>query len=325
MNKVFKITFNLIIFLVVVGFVIYMATSINREELPYSETLGESKLSFESPYKQIASFKLPEEIKRFDLYGDRLFISAGQSVYIFGAEGKQLTNFPAGQDVRDIRVSGDGIYLLYPTRIAVYTMNGVFVRQWEACSNLSDYCSFTIAGDAIFVTDAENKNICKYSTDGNFEKFIKSPAGFVIPSYSFDIDSWKDTIYCVNSGRHSVESYTLNGNFIAAFGTSGSEAGSFAGCCNPSYISFTPGGLLITSEKGNPRISSFERNGKFKSMWINSKTLGGGNKAYMVKAMENKLFVAGKNKVSVYQCDKTFASTSACSACPFDCPHKIKK
>ena len=306
MNQAFKIIFNLTIFFVVVGFVCFMAVTINREELPNSGTTEESDSSFESPYKQAYSFKLPEEINRFELYGNRLFISAGQSVYIFDTEGKQLATFPTGQEVRDITVAGDEIYLLYPTRIAVFTMNGVLVRQWEACSQLSDYCSLTLAGDAIFVTDAENKNICKYSTEGYFEKFIHSPAGFVIPSYSFDIDNWNDTIYCVNSGRHWVESYTLNGDFIAAFGKSGSEAGSFTGCCNPAYISFTSGGTLITSEKGTPRISSFGRNGKFKSLWLNSKMLGGGNQAYEVKAVDNKLFVAGKNKVSIYQCDKIY-------------------
>jgi len=206
-------------------------------------------------------------------------------------------------------------------------MTGGLIRQWEACSHLSDYCSFTLAGDAIFVTDAANKNICKYSTEGNFGKFIQSPASFIIPSYSFDIDNWNDTIYCVNSGRHRIESYTLNGDFIAAFGKSGSEAGSFSGCCNPAYISFTPGGALIISEKGNPRISSFERNEKFTSLWFNSKTLGGGNTASEVKAIKNKLFVAGKNKMFVYQCynSSTVSSTFVCSGCPFDCPHKNKK
>jgi len=97
MNKVFKIIFNLTIFLVVVGFVYYMATSINSEKLPHSGTVGESDSSFDSPYQQVASFKLPENINRFELYDNRLFISAGQSVYIFSTDGNQLAKFPAGR------------------------------------------------------------------------------------------------------------------------------------------------------------------------------------------------------------------------------------
>ena len=321
MKKGLKIASNLAVFFVIIGFAWYMAASINNDVSPGSGIFGGAAKSFASPYKQVASFKLPEEINRFELYDNRLFISAGQSVYIFDTEGKRLNHFPVGRDVRDITVSGDEIYLLYPTRIAVYFMNGKIIRQWEACSELSDYCSFTIAGDAVFVTDAENKDVCKYATDGNFVKFIKSPRGFIIPSYAFDIDSWNDTIYCVNSGRHSIETYTQDGIFIAAFGAPGSEAGFFAGCCNPVYISFTPYGALIASEKGNPRVSCFERNGNFKGVWLNSKMLGGANKACVVKAMDNKLFVAMKNKISIFQCDDV--SATACSGCPANCPLRI--
>ena len=319
MNKVSKVSLNLAIFLVIIGFAWYMIASINENDSPGSGIFRGTAETFKSPYRQVSSFKLPEEINRFEWYGHRLFISAGQHVYIFDTEGKRLADFRVGQDVRDITVGGDEIYLLYPTRIAVYSIDGKPTRQWESCSELSDYCSVTLVGDAVFVTDAENKDICKYTTEGDFVKFIKSPRGFIIPSYSFDIDSWNDTIYCVNSGRHSVETYTLNGDFIAAFGTPGSEQGFFAGCCNPVYISFTPCGMLIASEKGNPRVSSFNRNGKFKGVLLNSKMLGSGNKACEVKVMDDKLFVAAKNKISIFQCDKTSVSESACSGCPAGC------
>jgi hypothetical protein len=96
-----------------------------------------------------------------------------------------------------------------------------------------------------------------------------------------------------------VETYTFNGNFIGTFGKAGFEAGAFAGCCNPAYISFRPDGTLITSEKGNPRVSGFDRDGKFKEILLNSKMLGGGSKACEVKATDNKLFVAAKNKIRV--------------------------
>ena len=316
--NVAKTTVNVAIFLVIIGFVWYMVASISREDLSDDASVGESSGPFLSPYRQVASFKIPEEINRFDLHDHRLFISAGQSVYIFDTDGRKLVHFPVGTDVRDITMNGEDLYILYPTRITVYSINGQLIRQWEACSKLSDYCSFTIVGDAVFVTDAANKNICKYTTEGNFVKFIQSPANFIIPSYAFDIACWNDTIYCVNSGRHSVETYTSDGDFIASFGGPGSEAGLFAGCCNPVYISFTTGGTFITSEKGNPRVSCFNRNGKFKGVWLNRKMLGSGNKAYEVKAMDSKLFVAGKNKITVFQCGK--ASTSACSGCAGGCP-----
>ena len=323
MNQASKVVFNIAIFLVIIGFAWYMVASINKEHSPDSGFFRGASESFSSPYRQVTSFKLPAEINRFDLSDNKLFISAGQSVYIFDTEGKRLSDFPVGQDVRDIAVGGDEIYLLYPTRIAVFSMDGKLARHWEACSQLSDYCSFTLAGDAVFVTDAENKNICKYTIEGNFVKFIQSPRGFIIPSYTFDITCRNDTIYCVNSGRHSVETYTQDGDFITAFGSPGSEPGFFAGCCNPAYISFTSGGTLITSEKGNPRMSCFGSDGQFRSVLLDSKALGGGNTAYPVKPYQDKLLVAAKNRIITFQYDPKSA-VSVCSGCAAGCP-KLNK
>ena len=298
MGKLLKITVNIAIFLVVIGFIVYIALSVNKEDTLFIQTNQET--SFVSRYEQDISFKLPHEINCFELYDGKFFISAGQSVYIYNTAGTQLSSFSVKNDVRDITVENERIYVLYPTLIEVYDENGQLTLSWESCSDLSDYCSFALAGDYVFVTDVENSNICQYTKDGNFRRFIQSPQGFIIPSYSFDIDSRGDTIYCVNSGRHLIETYTLDGHFIASFGGAGTSGGFFAGCCNPSYISFTPEGTLLTSEKGNPRICSFEHNGNFKEVLLNSRLMGGGSVAYKVKADENRLFVAGKNKMTVY-------------------------
>ena len=203
--------------------------------------------------------------------------------------------------VRDIAIRENLIYLLFPTSLKVYSHEGMEVKAWEACSDNSNYCSFTLASDYVFVTDADNKNICKYTTDGNFITFINSPRGFIIPSYSFDIDTWNDTIYCVNAGRQQIETYTLNGEFIASFGHPGGQPGAFAGCCNPSHILFTNEGDILTSEKGNPRICAFEKNGRFKNLLLNSKTLGGGSNAYDIKICDDKLYVALNKTVSVFK------------------------
>lgn len=299
MNKSLKIIINITILLIVVGFVWYMAYYINEEEATPVENRQEAP--FSSRYTQVSSFDLPQEINRFELHEDKLYISAGQSIYICDTAGNQLVSFTVRPDVRDITVDAERIYVLYPTLIEVYLANGTLVHEWEACSELSDYCSLALAGDFVFVTDAENKNICQYTIEGNFVRFIKSPRDFIIPSYSFDIESRNDTVYCVNSGRHLVESYTLDGKFIAAFGGPGGEPGFFAGCCNPAYITFTPQGELIASEKGNPRVSSFERNGTFREILLNSRLLGGGNKAYEVRTDGSRLFAAGKKTILVFK------------------------
>ena len=273
-----------------------------------------------SPYKLVSSFSTPDKIDGFELFNDKLIVATLNNIFIYDRQGKLLDNFIVGSDLRDIAVEDDLIYLLFPTRIEVYNEYGKRIRGWEACSEQSDYCSFTTAPGVVFVTDAANKNICKYTSEGNFVKFIQSPNKFIIPSYTFGITHINGTIYCSNSGRHQIESYTLDGDYIGSFGKAGGATGMFCGCCNPVHIEHTSTGEIITSEKGNPRISCYSTNGEFRSLLLDSKTLGGGNTAYEIKIHEDKLFVAGKNLISTYQYDKILAAKTACSDCGVNCP-----
>lgn len=301
MEKKQKLLVNLSVFLLVGVFILYVVKSINKDEQTYAERYPEADYAFVSPYELIAEFSIPAVINRIEYDNGRLLVVAGNTIYSYTERGEELLSFSVKPDVRDITIEGDEIYALYPTFIEVYSKQGEPLRQWEACSDLSDYCSLAVAGDYLFVTDAQNKNICKYTKEGNFVKFIFSPRGFIIPSYAFDIASHNDTIFCSNSGRHLIESYTLEGDFIAAFGGPGGDAGHFAGCCNPAFLTFSSEGLLLTSEKGNPRISSFDKTGSFRSVLINSRLLGGGSDAREIRSYEDRLYVAGKNKISVFK------------------------
>lgn len=303
MNKGLRIVLNMTILLIVAGFVWYMVSTIKIDETSFAEPESSEKEAFASPYAKVDFFNIPGTISCFELSGNKLYVATEDSVLILDTIGKRVGSFGINSSVRDIVVKNGSIYLLFPTDIAVFSMEGQQTGAWEACSDNSDYCSFTLASDFVFVTDAENKNICKYRIDGNFVKFINSPRGFILPSYSFDIETINDTIYCVNSGRHQVESYTLDGDFIASFGQPGGKPGAFVGCCNPAYISFSPEGDIITSEKGNPRISLYQKNGKFKKILLNSKLLGGGSKAYGIRMQDDKIYVAGNKEISVFVAD----------------------
>ncbi|MDL2265491.1 hypothetical protein LJC57_05450 [Parabacteroides sp. OttesenSCG-928-G07] len=273
-----------------------------------------------SPYKLVSSFSVPDKIDSFEICEDKLVVAASNTIYIYDKSGSLLNNFAVGSDVRDVAVANNQIYLLYPTRIETYDLDGEWIREWEACSSESDYCQLAVTPDFVFVTDAANKNICKYTTEGNFVRFIQSPNGFIIPSYSFGIAYQDGVIYCSNSGRHQIESYTPEGEYIAAFGQAGGASGLFCGCCNPVHLSFTSTGEIITSEKGNPRISCYGQDGQFRSVLLDSKALGGGNMAYDVKVEKDRIFIAGKNLVSTFQYDRVLAAATSCSGCAVDCP-----
>ena len=316
MNKGIRITMNILIFAVVIGFVWYMVSSLRKNE----PIFGSIKMTGEqSVYKKVSSIKTKSEIVRFDLSDDKIFIALNHAVVVYSKAGTLVKQFPIEQEIRDIKVEDGRIYLLFPAAMAVYSVEGEEITGWKARRNNSDYCAMALTSDYVFVTDAGNKNICKYTKEGEYVAVILSPEGFIIPSFAFDILNIRDTIYCSNSGRHRIESYTLDGEFIAAFGKSGSEPGSFAGCCNPVYLAMTPNGDILTSEKGNPRISCFNRNGTFNAVLLYSKALSGGVKACSIKAVDGKLYVAGKNTLSVFVYDPQLAAQSACAGCPAEC------
>jgi len=276
--------------------------------------------AFASPYRPIASFEAPGIVKAFAQHGGRLYVAVAKEVSVYEPTGTLLYRFPAGELIRDIAVNEQGIHLLYPSKVEVFTEEGTLNRQWEACSELSNYCALALAEGFVFVTDMENKNICQYTADGAFVRFIHSPNGFVIPSLSFGIEYIDGAIYCSNSGRHLVESYTLTGDYIAAFGAPGQDIGLFTGCCNPVHLTHTSTGEIITSEKGNPRISCYSKDGSFRSLLLDSESLGGGRLAYDVKVEGDKLFVAGDHAIAVYQYQPAQATATACGSCGIPCP-----
>lgn len=273
-----------------------------------------------SPYKLISSFSVPEQVEAFELYEDKLIVAAANTIFIYDQSGTVINNFLTKKNIRDVAVENNHIYLLYPQQVEVYSLTGQLIQLWDSCSELSDYCSFAVTPESVFITDAAQKNISKYTTDGNFVKIIKSPNGFVIPSYSFGITHIDGTIYCSNSGRHQIESYTTEGDYITSFGKAGGASGLFCGCCNPVHLTYTSTGEILTSEKGNPRISCYSHDGQFRTILLDKNILGGGNTACEVKTWQDKLFVASKNMISVFQYDNVLAAQSSCSGCGVDCP-----
>ena len=278
---------------------------------------------FVSPYRRVYGFLAPDDISAMEVEEGSIYIATPNNIYVYGMSGELQTNFSTPSDLRDITVHKGLIYALYPTRIEVYDRQGETVREWEACSENSDYCSFAVCEEGIFVTDAANKNICKYKTDGTLARFIQSPKGFIVPSYCFGITVMDGYVYCSNPGRHLVERYTTDGDFVSSFGKSGIESGAFSGCCNPTVVTPANNGELLTSEKGIPRISCYSPDGQFRSILLDSKALGKGNAAYDVRVMKDKLIVAGGNKVSIFQYDKRQSQLTDCGQCDKDCPLKI--
>lgn len=279
--------------------------------------------NFVSPYRRTFGFLAPGDIKALEIEEGSIYLAVEDAVCVYGSGGELQTRFSIPAGLRDLAVKEGLVYALFPTSIQVYDRRGQMQNSWEACSENSDYCALAVSQEGIFVTDAFSKNICKYNLDGTLARFIQSPKGFVVPSYSFGITCMDGKIFCSNPGRHQVECYTPDGEFVASFGKSGAQPGAFSGCCNPVILTPANSGELLTSEKGIPRISCYSEHGKFRSILLDSKALGGGHEAYKVRVMKDKLIVVAGNKVSVFQYDRKQSQQTQCGQCEKDCPLKM--
>ncbi len=279
--------------------------------------------TFVSPYRRTFGFEVPDKILSIAVNNGSIYVATPAHIYIYGISGEIQQDFATAEDLRDLTLYNDQIYALFANKVEVYDRFGQQERAWEACSENSDYCNFAVCEAGVFVTDVANKNICKYNLDGTLSRFINSPSGFVLPSPYFAITENDGMIYCANPGRHLIEQYTAEGEFVQSFGKAGAQAGAFSGCCNPAQISAANHGELLTSEKGIPRISCYAPDGTFRSILLDAKALGGGKDAYQARIMGDKLVVAGHQKVSIFQYNRNLSQQTACGQCTRNCPLKV--
>ena len=74
MSNLLKIILNIAIFLLIAGFVWYMANAMKKKPETNADT--QQPVETESSFKQVSSFELPQEINRFELHDGKLYISS---------------------------------------------------------------------------------------------------------------------------------------------------------------------------------------------------------------------------------------------------------
>lgn len=241
-----KILINILIFILIAGFVFFVVRSFRSNPTILSSTTEES-----SAMESVWDFVTTEPIVAIDI-SDALYLATDSAIEIRTADqGALIHRFAVEPGVRDIALDSNLLYLLYPNSIVCYDNNGTKRSSWMACSDNSSFVAIATSADQIYVSDAANKNIHRYLSNGDFRGFITSPEGFIVPSLVFDLALHGDTLVAVNPGRHQLEFFTTDGEFIHKKG------GDFVGCCNPSYLTIDSRGKIFTSEKGTSRVRCF--------------------------------------------------------------------
>ncbi len=203
-----------------------------------------------------------------------IFVTGDQSVLIMKPDGEALSTISTDETAHCIHVGKNGdIYLGMNDHIEVYDSEGTKKARWESPGERAFITSITSSEEFVFAADAGNRIVLKYDKRGNILLRIagkdesRDIPGCIIPSPFFDVSIDPDGfIWVANTGRHSLENYTFDGDLRTSWGTYSMDIEGFSGCCNPSHITILDDGKFVTSEKGILRVKVYNRLGKLESV-----------------------------------------------------------
>ena len=205
---------------------------------------------------------------------DRIYVSGSDSVHVFNSDGTTLSFIESKVPVRclDVDKTHD-LYLGLGDHIEVYDADGLKKASWESLGERAIITSIAVAETGVFVADAGNKIVWKFDKSGSKLQRIgdkdegKDIPGFIIPSPYFDVAIDPDGfLWVANTGRHSLENYTVDGDFRSSWGEPGMGIEGFCGCCNPTHFIILEDDSFVTSEKGLPRVKMYNRIGELVSV-----------------------------------------------------------
>lgn len=222
-------------------------------------------------YKETKNFKVGfEQPAGITIANDKIYLVGDQKLKVIDKKGKLLNEIEFAEKPHTIEVTGNNIYVAFEKQIQVIGKTGKTEKEWSLKDDNSFITAIAVSGENIFVADAGNRKIIRFSTEGEilneFEGKVSEDVlhGFIVPSPYFDIDvNEYGDLWVVNPGLHTLENYTVDGNLREHWKASGAQTENFSGCCNPAHYTFLPDGSFVTSEKGLVRIKVYKPSGEF--------------------------------------------------------------
>ena len=205
---------------------------------------------------------------------DVLYVSGDESILVFDHEGRHLSTIAVSGKAWCLAVADSGdLYAGMHDHVEVFGRDVARKAAWESLGEEAILTSIAIGRDSVFVADAGQRIVWRFEKTGGQPRRIgdrddaRDIPGFVIPSPYFDVAVDPDAfLWAANTGRHSLENYTREGDLRSSWGEFSMEIEGFCGCCNPSHFAILEDGSFVTSEKGVPRIKIYDRLGRLSSV-----------------------------------------------------------
>lgn len=205
---------------------------------------------------------------------DLIYVAGDSALVVLQGSGREISRFTTGAPAGCLAVSPEGrIYLGMKDHLSVLNKDGSEIGTWDKINSTAIITSIAVTETEVFVADAGNKVVWRYGASGNLLGKIgerngeEGKIGFVIPSPYFDVAIDRDgLLWAVNSGRHALENYTLDGELRSSWERTSVGLDGFCGCCNPIHMAILPNGSFVTSEKGIARVKIHDPTGEFRTV-----------------------------------------------------------
>ena len=221
-------------------------------------------------YKESKNFNIGfDEPTGIAVQGGKIYLTGDQNLKIIDTSGQLLLNVSLSAQPKTVESTDEKIFLVVNNRIVVYDKAGNLLKEWESPGENSILASIAATDSVVFVADAGNRRVLKYSDEGELLLQFEGKSsdevlhGFIIPSPYFDLDiNDFNELWVVNPGMHALENYTFDGAQRGYWESTGIKLEGFSGCCNPAHFTFLPDGTFVTSEKGMVRIKVYKPSGE---------------------------------------------------------------
>lgn len=248
-----------------------------QRENPYDHDIGRYEKSGAElrNYTEIRTLPVPLTAPSgiaLDARG-RIYVSGGTRAAVFDTSGGWRTAAETGGPVRCLAADAAGrLYLGVDGHVELFE-DGRQVSRWESLGERAIITSLSVGHDVVWIADAGNKMIWKFSRSGRLLGHIDGSSaegrtrGFTLPSPFFDVAAGGDgRVWAAHTGAHRLELYSGSGKLLRYWGEQSLEPHGFSGCCNPAHFTLLDDGSFVTFEKGMPRIKVYSAEGELRSL-----------------------------------------------------------
>ncbi len=200
---------------------------------------------------------------------DLTYVAGPTSIRVFNPEGEPEGDI-AVDGARCLAVDDDGT-LYAATQQHIYTVaEDGEPAVWKELPVGARVTAIALSEQGVFVADHSDLRVRRYDRAGEFINEIAAAderrdiRGLRAPTPFLDVAVGPDGLaYVTNPGFMQIEVYTPDGEPLATWGEPGTGIREFRPCCNPCHIAVLRDGRIVTSEKGEPRVKIYEKDGGF--------------------------------------------------------------